>query len=342
MTYGLTATTYGRGGGGRHHDSALLHNVLAAAGLTAPHTGQPWSEPMLAGLAGGIGFMYAVFEYEGHLPVVTVVARHHPEPFIAAAVRRVRARANTASTGSAKKALASLHAAVDSGHTPICTVAGSRLPWHPERSELSSQDPHEIAVIALPGRRATVDDGGLHELPAEDLLAAWSGYRKGKHALLTVLGPGDPPDLPAAVADAVATTCAHLTGPVLGTSFDVNFGFSGARRLAVQLAAEGKSGWAVRFADPAAMAAARSRLAACLTSEYGAPGALRPLYADFLAEAGEAVGQPSYVEAAGLFRESGALWAAVAEGAEADPLPSLAERVNAAVDLEERATAILS
>jgi Domain of unknown function (DUF4872)/Butirosin biosynthesis protein H, N-terminal len=334
--------TYGRGGGGRHHDSGLLHNVLRAAGLTAPHTGKAWSEPMLAGLAGGIGFMYAVFEYAGHLPVVTVVARHHPEPFIAAAVRRVHARVNTASTGSAKKALASLHAAVDSAHTPICTVAGSRLPWRQKRDELSSQDPHEIAVVALGGRGATVDDGGLHVLPAEDLMAAWSGLRKGKHALLTVLGPGDPPDLAAVVADAVATTCAHLTGPVLGNSFDVNFGFSGARRLAAQLGAEGKSGWAVRFADPAAMAAVRSRLAVCLTLEYGAPGAMRPLYADFLTEAGEAVGQPSYVEAAGLFRESGALWAAVAEGAEADPLPSLAEKVAAAVDLEERAVAILS
>lgn len=34
---------------------------------------------MLVGLAGGIGFLYAVFDYQGFQPMVTIVARHHPE-----------------------------------------------------------------------------------------------------------------------------------------------------------------------------------------------------------------------------------------------------------------------
>ena len=52
-------------GGGRHHDSALLTHVLAAAGVTAAHDGVPLDEPMVAGLAGGIGFMYFSFAYVG-------------------------------------------------------------------------------------------------------------------------------------------------------------------------------------------------------------------------------------------------------------------------------------
>ena len=48
-------------GGGRHHDSALLTNVLAAAGVTAAHDGEPLDEPMVAGLAGGIGRL--IIEY---------------------------------------------------------------------------------------------------------------------------------------------------------------------------------------------------------------------------------------------------------------------------------------
>src|SRR3712207_9142319 len=45
-------------GGGQHHDSALLTHVLEAAGVTAAHDGRPLDEPVVTGLAGGIGFMY--------------------------------------------------------------------------------------------------------------------------------------------------------------------------------------------------------------------------------------------------------------------------------------------
>ena len=75
-------------GGGRHHDSALLVHVLEAAGATAAHDGQPLSEPMVTGLAGGIGFMYFSFSYEGHLPTMTIVPRIHPRPFVLGALER--------------------------------------------------------------------------------------------------------------------------------------------------------------------------------------------------------------------------------------------------------------
>ena len=49
-------------GGGQHHASAALAHALDAVGVRAPHTGAPYTEAMVAGLAGGIGFMYAVFD----------------------------------------------------------------------------------------------------------------------------------------------------------------------------------------------------------------------------------------------------------------------------------------
>ena len=75
-------------GGGRHHDSALLTHVLAAAGVVAAHDGAPLDEPMVAGLAGGIGFMYFSFSYAGELPTMTIVPRIHPRPFLAGALER--------------------------------------------------------------------------------------------------------------------------------------------------------------------------------------------------------------------------------------------------------------
>ena len=313
-------------GGGTHHDTALLHNVLRAAGVSAPHTGEPWSEAMLVGLAGGIGFMYFVFEYEGHHPTMTIVARHHPEPYLPAALTRAGVPFTVAQTGSAKKATAALRAVLAAGQPAICTATRDGLPWHGVRGPLYSQDPYEVGVIGADGDTLYLDDDRVTPLavPAEEFVAAWSAYRKGKHSLLTLDGPAKPVDLGAAVADAVATTCAHLAGPVLGNSFDVNFGFSGARKLAVQLRdPKGKEGWSRRYAHPEALFFGLRRLHDCLEWEYGGPGGLRPIYADFLDEAAAALDRPAYAEAATLFRRAGEQWSAVATAALSPKAPQL-------------------
>ena len=100
---------YRRFGGGRHHDSALLTHVLEAAGVTAAHDGRPLDEPMVTGLAGGIGFMYFSFSYAGHLPTMTIVPRIHPRPFLPGALERAGvAHRVVETTSSAKAARAAL------------------------------------------------------------------------------------------------------------------------------------------------------------------------------------------------------------------------------------------
>ena len=105
-------------GGGRHHDSALLTNVLAAAGVVAAHDGAPLDEPMVAGLAGGIGFMYFSFSYAGELPTMTIVPRIHPRPFLAGALERAGIAHRVVETTSAAKAARELDAALDAGRAP--------------------------------------------------------------------------------------------------------------------------------------------------------------------------------------------------------------------------------
>jgi hypothetical protein len=79
---------------GQMHDSWLLREILD----------DEWSEAMLAGLAGGIGFMYFVFEYRGHTPTMTIVARHHPAPFIPTALQHANIAHDVTTTTSARKA----------------------------------------------------------------------------------------------------------------------------------------------------------------------------------------------------------------------------------------------
>jgi hypothetical protein len=320
-------------GGGQHHASTLLAHLLRQAGALAPHTGRPYSEAMICGLAGGIGFMVAVFEYRGVPPILTIVAQHHPEPWAPAALNRLGIGFAEEHSGTAKPALAALRSKLDSGRAVSCLVARGGLPWHADAAALPS-DPCRVVVAGHHEGTYWLDDESVLPQPIteEQFASAWSAHKKGRHERLVIVEPAASVDLADAVRSAVATTVAHLTGPVLGNAFDVNFGFSGMRRLAEQLRDErGKTGWSRRFAGPGALTSALRRLYECLELQHTGPGATRPLYADFLDEAAGVVSDPRLADAAQLFRASAEHWSAVASRAAAvlessGPYADLVER----------------
>ncbi|HEV7628939.1 MAG TPA: DUF4872 domain-containing protein, partial [Streptomyces sp.] len=146
-----------------------------------------------------------------------------------------------------------------------------------------------------------VDDASAapHAISTEEFGAAWSAHKKGRHQMIVPTGP---PEGEADIAGAIAITSAHLTGPVLGNKFDVNFGLSGMAKLASQLRdTKTKTGWERRFNRAVPFSLAVRRMYECLEVEYTAPGGTRPLYARFLDQAGKP-------RAAELFRESGRGW----------------------------------
>jgi hypothetical protein len=161
-------------------------------------------------------------------------------------------------------------------------------------------------------------------------------------------------DLDEAVRTALRMTADHLTGPVLGNAFDVNFGLSGMAKLASELREpRRKSGWASRFGDPATFGYATARLAECLTSAYTAPGGTRPLYAEFLEEASGLLDASHLRSAAEAIEASGAQWQAIAVTARAaaqedpsaasvgDVFTELARHVDAAAEHELRAVELI-
>jgi hypothetical protein len=303
---------------GRHHESTLLARLLSRAGYTAPHTGRPYTEAMACGLGGGIGFMYAVFEYKGMPPIMTMVMQHHPDPWTPGALSRLGI-GYAEEHGGAKPALAALHRYLGAGRPVYCSIASS-----------FPTEPRTVLVVGRVDGAFLVDDGGPAPAPMSeaDFGAAWSGYKKGRHQRIVLDPPADPVDPAKAVRASIATTVAHLTGPVLGNSFDANFGFSGMARLAAGLCdVRAKSGWPARFSVPETFAFGVRRLRQCLEQEYTSAGGTRPLYAEFLDEAADLLGDPRVAEAAALFRESGALWSEIAAraGAAADGLGQFAE-----------------
>jgi hypothetical protein len=327
----------------RHQPSDLVRHLLRAVGTDL-------SEPMVCGLGGGIGFLAAVFDYRGMPPILTVVAQHHPAPWTPTVLDRLGIACTEAHSTAPGAALKALRALTVQGQPVYCTVAAARLPWRrtPDPAPLDA-DPHGVVVLSEDGDGLTVRDAGEHRLPAEEFLDAWSAHRKGRHHRLVITGAAPTVELSTAVSAAVAETAAHLTGPVLGNAFDANIGFAGMTRLAAQLRdTRTRTGFARRFAAPAAFASALRRFHECLEEQYTAPGATRPIYADFLDEAAAVTGRPRLAEAATAFRISAAAWSAMSatarESTGAEPsavFTTLADLLDEARTVEEAAVELL-
>ncbi|MEU8841096.1 BtrH N-terminal domain-containing protein [Streptomyces roseus] len=331
----MTVLVYEDFGTGRHREASLIRHALGSA----------HDEELIAGLAGGIGFMYFVFEYAGRLPIPTIVAQAHPEPWVQVALRRLHIPYDA--TRAAKPRWGRVRAALDGGQPAFCVVDRSSLPWHEADAdaEMTGTDPYTVVIAGYDGDDLLIEDGAAapYRIDREEFGAAWTAHRNGRHQLVVPTGPAEgEPD----VEGAVAATVTRLTGPVLGNQFDVNFGFSGMEKLAAQLRDRTtETGWERRFAGPEAFRAGTARLYACLEEEWTAPGATRPLYADFL----DLAGRP---EAASLLRDSAGHWSRLADLARtAEPdsdaparralFDECAELVDRSLDLERRAVALL-
>lgn len=303
-------------GGGRQHDSALLAHVLEAAGITATHDGQPLGEPMVAGLAGGIGFMYFTFSYTGHLPTMTIVPRIHPRPFVSGALERAGLAHTVSETTSAAKAARTLDAALDAGRTPICTVDRAGLAHQAWADVFTGASPHDVAVADRRGATLLLDDDRLEpvELSAEEFAAARAAHRASKHRMVVVEPGTAPVDLAPAIRASLAVTVHDLTEDVMPGNFAGNFGLRGLAKWADAVAdRRTKTGWTRVFDSGPAFGHALRRLYDCLTFDHSSPGAMRPLYAEFLTEAAAVVGEPGLTEVADRYATAGALWERIAE-----------------------------
>ena len=319
-------------GGGRHHDSALLTHVLAAAGVVGAHDGAPLDEPMAAGLAGGVGFMYFTFSYAGELPTMTIVPRIHPRPFLPGALERAGIAHRTVETTSAAKAARELDVALTAGRAPICTVDRAALPEQVWTDCFPGAEPYDVAVVGRRGDLLLIDDERLEPvaLPADAFAAARAAHRKSRHRMLVVEHDGGPVDLVPAIRASVAVTVHDLIEDVMPGNFAGNFGLRGLAKWADAVAdRRGPKGWARLFDSGPAFAHAMRRLHACLTHDHSSPGAMRPLYAEFLAAAAALTSDPALREAGERYARAGELWAAIADAAVDGPMApyrSLVER----------------
>jgi hypothetical protein len=212
------------------------------------------------------------------------------------------------------------------------------LGHHPEAAAYAGNDPYDVAVV---GRRADgavlLDDECLDPIavPAEVFAAARAAHRKSRHRMLVVDDGAAPVDLAAAARAAIAVTVHDLTEDVMAKNFAGNFGLRGLAKWAGAVAdRRTRHGWTRLYAGSAAHAHAMQRIYDCLTTEYSSPGAMRPLYADFLDQVAPLLDDPVAArEAADRYAQAGALWSQIADTATSGALARYRELVERRLEL---------
>ncbi len=308
--------------GGSQADIAAARNLCVNAGLTGPD-GRPPSEALAFGLAGGVGFLYGVFEY-GDVPTMTIVARNQsmPDPFCQAMFDRIGVATTVSETTGAKKAATALDDALSAGRPALCTVGAGGLPHLGTAQDVSAMAPHIVGVIGIDGEQLWLDDRSPEPIAIDRgaFDEARAAYRAGKHRMVVIDTVPDELDWPTVLKAAVTGAVDGYDRPPV-PQFKSNVGRAGLAKWAELLTSGGKKGWRSVFGSGRRAAIGLTRVYDCINNTYTSPAAGRPLFADFLDEAADVADQPAWRAAAEQWRAAGQRWdelSALAIGAHED------------------------
>lgn len=304
--------------------TTALRVLLAHAGVRAPHTGQPFSEALLFGVAGGLGIGVFSFFYEKEGAASFFVAGRHSWQddlaYLKEACRRFGIRPVVRESSGAKAAASQLAEALADGPC-AAWVDLAHLPHRGVPAKLSGGGYHVITVYRLDGDAASIGDltDEPVSIPLADLAAARGRIKKQKNRLLSV--PAAPPcsDLTQLVRDGLRA-CHH--GLTAGKS---NFTLSAIRTWADRMhGSKDPERWERVFAGPR-LWAGLTAIHTYVEHYFTGGGLCRPLFADFLAEAAAALGRPRLRSLADQYADLGRRWSDLADAALPDDVPAMKE-----------------
>jgi hypothetical protein len=316
---------------GRHWETGSLQNALAWRGVTAPHTGQAYSEALLQGISGGIAVGYFTFEYQGMLPHLALLTRNTFAP-LDTLLERLAIPQEVRQTTNAKTAAENLDAALDSGHAPLVWADAFSLPYNGLKPDERMWGMLPIMVYGCAAGTYYVADRSRRpfRVPASTLSEARGRVKQDRYRLIVVEPPNEA-RLPAAVQKGIWQCISLFTEAPPRGSRD-NFGFAALQKWAKLLTnTRHKQSWERLFArgprlyQALAGTPAQPGLFAWIMLWNAAPDGERALYADFLDEAAVLLSRPALREVAEQFRLSARLWHALAGSALPDDVPALAE-----------------
>ena len=317
--------------GGAHSETAALKNVLAQAGVRAPHTGRPYTEALLLGLGGGVGAGYVVFEMcDGTW--LSLGARHlwqntGPD-FLQKIGKRLGATVTVRESGGPKTAEANLKEALEKGRPAITWGSLAGMSYYGLSADLLKMSGHVFVVYGWNerGNRICIDDRSIaawHVTPQE-LTRSRAAITSLKNRIMTVTAPKKTADLKSAIIAGIGDCCHEmLDSPIR------NFGLSSLAKWAELLTdTKGAKGWPKLFRPGLPLYRALLATFHSIETAGTGGGAFRPLYADFLDEAATVMGkaaQPGFAAAAAQYRRAAKHWSSLAQAALPDGVDLLCE-----------------
>jgi hypothetical protein len=314
---------------GRHPETGSVHNILSYQGVSAPHTGEPYSEALLLGVSGGVAFGYFTFAYQGYDPILSLLTRNTFDP-LQTLLERLGIRQDLHQTSRASAGEANLLEALSNGRPALVWADVFSLPYSGLSREEKDWDMQPVVVYGYQDGRAYLAGPSKQPLivPAEALTTARARVKKDKFRVVTLDAP-DERKLPAAVQQGIRQ-CLQLYTEKPPKGARDNFGFAAFDKWAAMLVnTRNPQGWARLFPPGPALLAALAG-SAYLPGAYGwivewgtRPNADRDTYADFLDEAAKLLDKPDLAPAAAAFRESAARWGDLANALLPESVPLL-------------------
>jgi hypothetical protein len=314
--------------GGRHPEVGALKNTLACLGVQAPHSGEAYSEPLLFGLGGGIGFAYFLFERAGTHPIhieTRVHTRETERPeFYQTIAARIGAQLQLQNSSSASAATTNLRRQLNSGRPPIVGVDGSKMPYLGLHRSLNSYYSVVVYGLDVEANQVMLADRCSQPVTvtAEQFKEARHSSWSPKFRAVVISKPEAEPDLAAAVTEAIRDTCRHMNEG-LGIT---NFGLRGLEKWAtVMTSSKEKKSWPKIFSPGPLLYEALFSVFSQIAARSSAGNANRWIYAEYLDEAADIVERPALKEAAEAYRRADREWGEVADAHLPSAVPQFQE-----------------
>ncbi|MCA9902934.1 MAG: DUF4872 domain-containing protein [Anaerolineae bacterium] len=306
--------------------TGYLRNALAYQGVTAPHTGEPYSEALLMGISGGIAAGYFAFEYEGYDPHLHFLTRYPFNEEPVAAFERLAIPTEPRTTRDAQKAVANVIDALVAGKPVVVWLDVLSLLEDKPQDAWWMINP--VLVYGYDMQAGSVHIADRARVPivvdAERFAAARARLSKTRHRTLT-LGAPDPDRLPNAVETGIRACIDIFTGkPPVGAAS--SWGFAAYDKwIDLLTKSKHKQSWGKMFAPGPRMYAGLTSTYKYLEVFYTGGAGARGLYADFLEEAAAILGKPALRAVAGQFRACAERWTAFTRDVLPDAIPPLKE-----------------
>ena len=294
---------------GNYWDTGSIRNALDYQGVIAPHTGKPYDEAMLLGISGGIAFGYFTFHYKGYDPQVNLLTRNTFDP-MQRIFERLGIEVKMLRTASVERMRKNLVKTLESGNAPIARPDMYLLPYNCLGYDEANWGTMPLVVFGYDeGGDAMISDRSTKPLsaPTEDFDKAMSRVKKDRHGLM-LLGEPDNERLPEAIRAGLRDTVSlMLEKPPKGAAR--NFGIKALQHWQDMLSGSGKGSWKREYGSGRAAMAAHTSAYRFLSPCFGKTWkADRDLYADFLRQAADVLGEGQLRDVAARYDTAAKAW----------------------------------